>query len=193
LRPKEKPKARTLHYVIDSGLSRFTVQAFAGGLLSGFAHNPRFAVRGISSDVRVNPQDLERAAVRIEIHANSLELLDEMSDKDRREIRRVTREEVLEAATYPTITFESTGVSKDKTIDGQHSLTLAGDLSLHGATRPLSLPLRVAFVGDILHAVGEFSLKQTDYGIKPVAVAGGVIKVKNELKLSFDLAARRRE
>jgi hypothetical protein len=38
-----------------------------------------------------------------------------------------------------------------------------------------------------------FSLKQTDYRIKLVAVAGGTIKVKDELKFSFDIVARKQE
>jgi hypothetical protein len=68
-----------------------------------------------------------------------------------------------------------------------------GDLSLHGATRRLAVPARVGFTGHTLHAFGEFALKQTDYRIKLVAVAGGVIKVRDELKFSFDLVARRQE
>ncbi len=44
--------------------------------------------------------------------------------------------------------------------------------------------------GGDLRAKGEFSLKQTDYKIKLVSVAGGTLKVKNELKCSFDVVAR---
>jgi hypothetical protein len=41
--------------------------------------------------------------------------------------------------------------------------------------------------GTTLRAKGEFSLKQTDYRIKPVKVAGGALKVKNELMFRFDI------
>ena len=43
----------------------------------------------------------------------------------------------------------------------------------------------------MLRASGEFTVRQTDYGIKPVSVAGGALKVKDELKFSFDIVARK--
>jgi polyisoprenoid-binding protein YceI len=195
VRPRAVDTAKTsvLHYVVDARLSRFTVQAFAGGFLSAFAHNPKFAIRSISSDVWLDPDDLAAAGLRMEIRADSIQLLDEVSDKDRREIERVMREEALEAAKYSSIAFASAGVSGVKASGGQYSLMLEGGLSLHGVTRPLTVPVRVALDGDTLRAFGEFSLKQTDYHIKLVAVAGGAIKVKDELKFSFDLVARRQE
>ena len=42
---------------------------------------------------------------------------------------------------------------------------------------------------DILPANGEFLLRQTDFQIKPVSAAGGAIKLKDELKFSFDIVA----
>jgi len=35
---------------------------------------------------------------------------------------------------------------------------------------------------------GSATLKQTDFGITPVTVAGGTVKVKNEVKVEFDIA-----
>jgi polyisoprenoid-binding protein YceI len=189
----ETTEASMVHYIVDARLSRFTVQAFAGGFLSVFAHSPKFAIRGISSEVSVEPENLESAVLRMEIRAGSLQLLDNVNDKDRREIERVMREEALEASTYPTIVFETSRVTPTRTGDGQYSLALQGSLSLHGVRRPMTVPARVVFVGDTLRAFGEFSLKQTDYRMKLVAVAGGVVKVKDELKFSFDLVARKRE
>jgi len=48
----------------------------------------------------------------------------------------------------------------------------------------------VTVTGEGMRAKGEFSIKQTDYKIKPVSVAGGTLKIKNELKCSFDILAR---
>ena len=186
-------KGLTVRYLVDARLSRFTVQAFAGGLLSAFAHNPKFSVRDIASEVSVDPEDPSSAALSMEIRPDSLHLTDNVNDKDRREIERVMREEALEAASYPAISFQTVAVSSTRTGGGQYSLDLKGNLTLHGLTRPLTIPTRVVFMGDTMRAFGEFSLKQSDYNIKLVAVAGGVIKVKDELKLSFDLVARQPE
>jgi polyisoprenoid-binding protein YceI len=186
-------KTSVFHYVVDSRLSTFTVQAFAGGFLGALAHSPKFAIRGMSSEVSVDPEDPTSAVLRMEIRADSLQLLDHANDRDHREIERVTREDALEAGAYPTIVFQTSRITSELTGDGQYNLALQGSLSLHGVTRPVTIPARVAFIGDSLRAFGEFSLKQTDYHMKLVAVAGGVIKVKDDLKFTFDLVARRQE
>ena len=45
----------------------------------------------------------------------------------------------------------------------------------------------------MLRASGDFILKQSDYRIKPISVAGGALKLKDELKFAFDIIARRQE
>jgi len=45
--------------------------------------------------------------------------------------------------------------------------------------------------GDMLRASGKFSLMQSDYGIKPISVAGGALKVKDELQFSFEMVLRK--
>ena len=45
--------------------------------------------------------------------------------------------------------------------------------------------------GDMLRAFGECSLRQSDYKIRLVSAMGGGLKVKDEVKLSFDLVARK--
>ena len=67
-------------------------------------------------------------------------------------------------------------------------LDVTGDLTLHGATRPLSSHLVVEVQGRRLVARGTATLKQTDFGIEPVSVAG-VVKVKNELALDIEIVA----
>jgi hypothetical protein len=71
------------------------------------------------------------------------------------------------------------------------SATLNGKRTLHGVTRNQPIAVRVAILGTMLRASGDFSLDQTDYNIKLVSVAGGALKLKDELKFSFEIAARR--
>ena len=61
-----------------------------------------------------------------------------------------------------------------------------GDLSLHGATQPVSLTVKQTGESYTTHTV----LKQTDFGIKPISIGGGVIKVKNEVEIEFQIFAR---
>jgi hypothetical protein len=64
---------------------------------------------------------------------------------------------------------------------------------MHGVTNSQTIPVRVASFGSMLRASGDFSLDQTDYNIKLVSVAGGALKLKNELKFSFEIVARKQE
>jgi len=63
-------------------------------------------------------------------------------------------------------------------------------LTLHGVTRPLEIPAQVLLANGTLQASGDFSLLQSDFDIPLVSVAGGTLKVKDELKLSFNIVAR---
>lgn len=184
--------AETVRYTLDTGVSRFTVRAFASGMLSAFGHNPTFAVRQYSGEVQFNPETPEATSLQITIKAASLEVADNISDKDRRDIESEMRDRVLEIAKYPEIVYECSRVTVNKTGDGQYSVSLNGNLTLHGVTRGQSVSAKVAVTGDLLRAFGECSLRQSDYNIKLVSAMGGGLKVKDEVKLSFDLAARKR-
>ena len=180
-------------YVIDARVSRFTVRAFASGMLSAFGHSPTIAIRDMAGEARFNPDHLENALLHLEIKTASLSVTDDVSDKDRREIEREMRESVLETAKYPEIVYDCSRVSVDNPGSGQYSVRLQGNLTLHGVTHGLTIPARVAVTGDMLRAFGEFSLRQSDYNIKPVSAIGGGLKVKDEVKFSFDIVARKQE
>ena len=179
-------------YAIDPVLSRFTVKAFATGLLSSFGHNPALAVRDFSGEANFSPDALDQASLVIKIKAASLAVTDKMSDKDRRELERTMNQEVLETDKYPEIVYKATNVAANKTGDGQFSVSLMGTLTLHGATNPQAVAAQIVLTGDMLRAFGEFSVSQSAYGIKPVSIAGGSLKLKDELKCSFDLVARKK-
>ena len=44
-----------------------------------------------------------------------------------------------------------------------------------------------------MRASGEFSVRQSDYEIAPITAAAGAIKVKDEVKCTFDIVARKQE
>ncbi|HWX92004.1 MAG TPA: YceI family protein [Terriglobales bacterium] len=176
-------------YRIDARPSRFTVQVTAAGLLSAFGHNPVIAIRNFSGEARFQPDTLESTSLRVVVQAASLEVSGDVSDKDRREIERSMQDRVLESTAYPEIVFQSSSVKVSPAGPGQYRVEIVGQLSLHGVTREHIVSARVTVGPDRLRASGDFSLQQTDYGIELVSVAGGALKVKDELKCSFDILA----
>jgi polyisoprenoid-binding protein YceI len=187
-----KAEKAASRFTIDAGRSTCTIQAFSTGFLSALGHNPRIAVRDIRGNVQFasNGRVLEDARVRVNVTPRSLEVADDISDKDRREIHRQMYDEVLEVDRYPEVTYNCARV----TIDGdgdQFSATLSGELTLHGETHPLPVQARVSITGDTLKASGGFAVSQKQFGIVPVTVAGGAIKLKDEVKCIFNIVARR--
>ena len=188
---KMSPETSVIRYTIDPATSRFTVRAFAAGLLSGFGHNPVIAIREFSGEVDFAADDLAASSVGITIKTGSFEVQNDISEKDRREITGTMNDQVLEVVRFPEIAFESRQVSGIKLGDSLYVVKIAGDLFLHGVTKPQTISANVAPGDAQLRAYGEFSIKQPDFRIKLVSVAGGALKLKDELKVAFDIMAKK--
>jgi len=179
-------------YVVDPGRSRFTAKATASGMLSAFGHNPTVAIRGFTGEAWFRAQAPEQSSLRIEIDARTLAIAGDVNEKDRQEMDRTMKEDVLETDQYPEIRFEGSGTQATKIAEGMYRITLGGKLTLHGVEQDVEVPCNVTVGDDSLRANGEFSIRQTDFRIKLVSVAGGTLKLKDELKFSFDIMAHRR-
>jgi polyisoprenoid-binding protein YceI len=191
IEPILKPEDATVRYSIEAKGSTFTVRAFATGLFSTFGHNPTISIPDFRGEVFLNPDALEKSSLRLEIDPASLIVTNDISEKDRQEINRRMHEEVLETDSYPEIIYECSRLSTSQIGEGQYWIALNGALTLHGATRTQPVSARASLIGDMLRATGEVSIRQSDYRIEPVSAVGGTIKLKDELKLSFDISARK--
>ncbi len=186
-------KAGLAHFIIDPKASRFTVQAYASGILSAMGHNPKIGIRTFSGEVDFNPETIEGGAFRLTVQSASLAVQDDISNKDRNEIERLMKGDVLEVAKYPEIRYEAATIAVSRVDGSLYSATLNGNLSLHGVTRSQPITARIATFGEILRTSGDFTLRQSDYQITPVSVAGGALKLKDEVKFSFEMVARKQE
>jgi polyisoprenoid-binding protein YceI len=97
--------------------------------------------------------------------------------KDQAEVQANMQDRVLESAAYPEIVFRSTQVRRNR----ENNWTVSGDLTLHGVTKPVMLDV----TGDRGVYAGAVTIKQTDFGIRPIKIGGGVVKVKDKLDISF--------
>ena len=181
------------NFVVDSQASLFTVQALASGIVAVVAHSPKFAMRDIVGEARFIPGMLQNASLRMTINVASLEIMDEVSKMDRREIERVMFDEVLEKNSYPKIEYKSSRATAAKTAENTFRVNIAGDLTLHGTTRGLGVEAQVVAGEDTLRAQGAFTLRQSDFGLRIASVAGGTLKLQDELKFSFFILCRRHD
>lgn len=122
--------------------------------------------------------------VELKVDASKLTVLDpSLSPAKRAQVQQeMLSVNVLDPARYPEIRFRS--IQAEQVKPGEWNVR--GELTLHGQSRPLTLHV----TNTSGHYRGTATFKQTDFGITPVSVAGGTIKVKDELKIDFDIVLR---
>jgi polyisoprenoid-binding protein YceI len=181
----------SLRYLADTRTSQFTVQAFANGLIAVMAHSPKFSIRDWTGEIQMADDGLSNLSMAVRVKTESLEVLDELSDKDRRELNRVMHQEVLESARFSEVVFKSSETEVKKLRDDLYRIRVRGPLTFHGVTNDHSFVSHVSISADSARAYGEFTLRQSDYDIRIASIAGGHIKLQDELKFSFYVIARK--
>ena len=180
-------------YVIDPAASQFAVQAFASGLGAAVSHSPKIAIRGWAGAIRMASGTPGKSSLQVQVKASSLEVLDELRESDRREIHRIMKTEVLEIDQFPEMVFESSEVRLEQQKENLYRVLLGGTLRMHGISNHHEFASQVALGIDTLRAYGNFSVRQTDYNIRIASIAGGTLRLQDELKFSFYVLARKQE
>jgi polyisoprenoid-binding protein YceI len=166
---------------IDVERSTISIHVSKAGLFSAAGHDHWVSAPIVSGAIgEASPAHIE---FTIETAKMKVKADPKVDAKTQAEIQRDMEEKTLETKKFPEITFRSSRV--EKVADGQWRVE--GDLSLHGVTKPVRL--NVARAGGAYTA--RTVLKQTDFGIKPISVGGGMVKVKNELEIDFQIFTRR--
>jgi len=91
---------------------------------------------------------------------------------------------------FPIIRFRSREVAGKRVSPERYDLTIAGELSLRGAAKPMTVPVQLEVHGDTLTGTGKMVVKQSDFGIEPVSAGGGLVKVEDAVTVSFRIVAR---
>ena len=175
-------------YVLSQD-SRLEVKTGKAGLLGFAGHSHLVRARAFSGRVVYYPSAQADSRVEVSVLTDSLEVL---SPPDTAEIRKVTeamRAEVLHVDQYPLITFVSTAV-----VPTAEGFRVEGQVTIAGQTRDVGADLTVAIGRDTLRANGSFSVKQTDFGIKPYR--GGpanTVRVADRVTLTLDMVGIRPE
>src|SRR5215469_6025979 len=161
---------------IDTASSKLLVHVSKSGVFSAFADNHE-----VEAPISEGTIDKKGARVSFSVESRRMKVLDPQLPTDKRQQvqERMLGPEVLDSIRFPKITFESSHAEPDR----EGKIRIEGRLSLHGVTKPVS----VAVQAENGRYIGSFALKQSDYGISPVSIAGGTVKVKDELTIEFDI------
>jgi len=177
-------------FTVEPDRSHAMIAVGKSGAFSFAGHTHEVEAPVTSGSVRLDPDTPAKSDVKLVFNAAKMHVTGKGDPAD--DVPKVQEvmigEQVLDVKKFPTITFESTGVTA-KGAAPSMELTVAGRLTIRGATRPVTAPVSVRIEGAMLSATGKFLIKQTDFGIKPISV-GGVVKVKDELTITFTIVAR---
>jgi polyisoprenoid-binding protein YceI len=164
---------------IDTAHSTIRIHVGKAGVFSAAGHE--HWVTAPIADGRLDEAAPASVSFRVEAAKLKLEEDKSLSADKQAEVQRTMQTQVLESEKYPEITFHSNTVQQT----GADTWQVRGDLSLHGKIRPITTVVRK----EQDKYVGRCELKQTDFGIQPVRVGGGMVKVKDQLDIEFSLVA----
>jgi len=184
--------AATHRYRLDASQSKFIAHALAGGLLWFKGHDHLVAVREFTGEAELTPESVNSASLQINAKtASMVETSSVFTEPQKQIIDKELREIVLLPDQYPEISFKSTNVSGKSIGDGQYDLKIGGELTLHGVTRPITIPTKVTVTGNDLRAQGEFDIDRSDFKVKATSAMHGLIRVRDKVKFTFDIVGHR--
>jgi polyisoprenoid-binding protein YceI len=98
------------------------------------------------------------------------------------------RERYLETPKFPNATFKSVSVSGPASVAANQpvDINVTGDMTLHGVTKRLTIPVRVVLIPDgRIHATSRFNVHMPDFGINvPHNV---LVTVNDDVPVRLDL------
>jgi polyisoprenoid-binding protein YceI len=168
---------------------KYAIDASHSDVVFGWNHfgfsNPSARFDKIEGSVLLDKADLTKSSISVTL---PLEGLDTRIAKLDEELRGA---DFLDAAKYPTITFNSTKIEKT----GENGLKVTGDLTIHGVTRPVTLDAKINKIG-IFEIPGVMKaqaagfdattvIKRSDFGVTKYVPA-----VSDEIPVRITLDAK---
>lgn len=182
---------------IDVSKSSLKIRVFKSGAFSAFAHDHEIQApieegkidegkidEGKIDEGRIDKGKIDSSggpSVQLRVDSRKMRVLDpEISVDNRAEIQHTMEgNAVLDVEHFPEISYRSTSITKT----GDAHWEVRGNLNLHGKSQPVVVGVSL----EAGHYRGSASFKQSDFGITPIRIAGGAVKVKDEVKIEFDI------
>lgn len=186
-------------FVIDAEHSWIRILVYRSGLMSGLGHNHVVETHRISGTVDRGKQ-MANSKVELKFPVDSLVV----DDADLRELEgkdfsgkisgkdiQGTRENMLgrrmlDAENFPVIQVQSIVVESE--LD---ALSVTADVTVAGNTSSITFPASVDSSGDLITLSGSFVIRLEELGLKPYSAAFGLLKVRQDITVRFEISAIR--
>ncbi len=186
-------------FTLDPASSSVRIYVFRDGRAARLGHNhvlsaPRFAgfvslpLTGAADarfdlEFRLDELEIDNSTHRTGQGAAFASVLSPEAIEGTRE--HMLGESNMQAARFPTVRIHCMRISGEAP---HYAAQVA--VQLHGTSRDMWIPLTVTGLPESLAVRGSFVLRQTDFGIHPYSVAGGLLAVKDEVVVDFSLSGR---
>jgi len=175
-------------YRVEPGDSLVVVRVYRGGRLAKLGHDHVVSSREPRGFI-----DADKGRADLYVAVDSLAVDDPAQraaagfestpgESDIAGTRSNMLEKVLEAERFPFVVLRVRALEQD---------AVQAELSLHGVTRALRVPAKIAMGAERIEVSGSFAINQTDFGIAPFSVFGGALAVQDGVDLSFAIRAAR--
>ena len=147
--------------------------------------NVRGAFTSVTGTVVYDPDNLAASSIHAVIDVNSISTHDEKRDG------HLKSADFFDAATYPTITFDS----KKVVAKSSDEFTITGDLTMHGVTKEVTLEAqgpapeqKDPWGNTKTGASAKGKVNRVDFGLKwNAALDTGGIMIGEDVKLEFEI------
>lgn len=183
-------------YALDPALSTVKIYAFRGGRAAARGHNHVLSAPKFTGFAYLPANGLSAARFDIELRLDELAIDDPRyraglgsafastpSAEDIEGTRKhMLGERNLQADQFPYAWIRAVTIAGEPP-----KLAARVEVELHGQTRDLWVPLDVQGLPEKLHVTGALVLRQSDFGIAPYSVFGGLLAVQDEIVVEFSL------
>lgn len=196
----QRHEAGATVYRVDPATSDIRIYVFRGGRAATLGHNHVLSTSDFDGYVSLDDEAARSARFDLRFDFEAL-IVDDPALRDatggafagaRSESditgtrRNMLGARVLDAANHPELRVRALAV------DGDWPMLVARvAIDWHGWSRDYDVLLQVDRDDDAVRAKGELVLRQTDFGITPLSILGGVIAVQDAVGVRFDIRAMR--
>jgi YceI-like domain len=183
-------------FKLNPQASEVRIFVFRGGRAAKVGHNHVLSAPRFTGFVEAPPPGAGGGRFDLEFRLDQLEIDDPaqratlggaFSTKVSPDAVADTREHMLgdanlQASRFPFVRIHSLQVTGEVP-----RLAAKVQVEMHGQQRELWIPISVEGLPDRIVASGAFVLRQSDFGVKPYSILGGVVSVEDEVVIEFKL------
>ncbi|MBL6749043.1 MAG: YceI family protein [Nevskia sp.] len=186
-------------FVLDPATSRVRIFVYRGGAAARAGHNHVLSAPDFTGYAYVPEGDLKDARFDLDFALERLavdppairagagpafaSVLDDAARSGTR--AHMLGPKNLDAARFPEVLIHGQAIAGE-----WPHLVASLSMTLHGVSRPLLVPLEAQLHGRALAVSGRFAIRQSDFGASPYTALGGLIAVRDEVYVEFELLGR---